>query len=106
MSKVLDLSVFKEETLDITMPDKKVIHIIKPTQRMAIQMMRFKNINENAEPEQIINTFNSMVLAILNSNDAGIVYTNQLVDEMPMRMKTAIIVTYGEFVNELQSDPN
>ena len=45
MSNILDLSVFKEETLDITMPDGKVIHITKPTQQMVIRMLGFRVLN-------------------------------------------------------------
>ena len=34
MSRVLDLSVYRQETLDITMPDGAIVHIRKPTQAM------------------------------------------------------------------------
>lgn len=106
MGKILDLSVFKEETLDITMPDGKLIHIMKPTQMMVIRVLQLRNINENSEPEKIMSSFNALVLAILNSNDAGIVFEEKMVEEMPMRMKTAIIDAYSSFITGIQSDPN
>lgn len=106
MSKILDLSVYKEDTLDITMPDSTVIHITKPTQSMVIKVLQMRSINENTEPEKIVSTFNALVLAILNSNDAGISYNKQMVEQMPMKMKTAIINAYSDFITDLQSDPN
>lgn len=106
MGKILDLSVYKEDTLDITMPDGKVIHITKPTQAMVIKVLQMRNLNENSEPEKIVNAFNALVLAILNSNDAGICYERQMVEQMPLKMKTAIINAYSDFITDLQSDPN
>lgn len=106
MSMILDLSAFKEESLDVTMPDGKVLHIVKPTQAMVIKVLQLRNIDNNSEPERIIASFNSLVKNILNSNNAGIAFEDKYVEEMPMNMKTAIINSYSEFITGLQSNPN
>jgi hypothetical protein len=45
MSKVLDLTAFVEETLDVKMPNGEVINLKKPTERMVIAMI---NLREKA----------------------------------------------------------
>ena len=46
MNKVLDLSAFKVETLDITMLDGTTLNINKPTQRIYIEILKLQNIAE------------------------------------------------------------
>lgn len=105
MSRILDLTVFDDETLDITMPDKSVLHIVKPTQRMVITMLRMKDVQRKA-PGEIMKAFNELSYAILNNNDEGRRIEYGFVEDMPMRMKTAIITAYSNFITSLQSDPN
>ncbi|MEG2858066.1 MAG: hypothetical protein RR994_05555 [Clostridia bacterium] len=105
MSRILDLTVFDAETLDITMPDKSVLHIVKPTQRMVINMLRMKDVQKK-EPDEIMKSFNELSCAILNNNDNGQRIEFSFVENMPMRMKTAIITAYSNFITSLQSDPN
>ena len=106
MSKILDLTVFQEETLDITMPDGKLLHIIKPTQKMVIEMLKLKGIKADDDAEKIVKAFNSMVWCVLNSNDCGAKYDMAYVEQMPLKMKTAVINAYGEFIAGIQSNPN
>lgn len=106
MGKILDLSVFKEETLDIVMPDGKTLHVVKPTQAMVIKVLQLRNINEESEPEKIVGAFNTLTLNILNSNDAAKVFSMEEIEDMPMAMKGAIINAYSEFITGLQSNPN
>lgn len=106
MSNILDLSVFKEETLDITMPDGKAIHITKPTQQMVIRMLHLRDFDASSAPEKIVAAINTMVLQILNSNDGGVVYELAYVEDMSIKMKSAVITAYSEFITGLQSNPN
>lgn len=103
--KILDLSIFEEETLDITLMDNRVIHIVKPTEAMVIKVLQMRNISEKSSPEAIIKAFNSLTMAILNSNDAGIVFDTKYVEELSMKMKSAIINAYSDFITGLQSNP-
>ena len=93
-------------TLDITMPDGKVIHITKPTQQMVIRMLHLRDIDESSAPEKIVAAINTMVLQILNSNDGGAVYELAYVEDMSIKMKSAVITAYSEFITGLQSNPN
>ena len=53
MAKILDLSVYNDETLDITMLDGSVLHIKKPTQALVIRMVELSQLQEN-QPEKVL----------------------------------------------------
>ena len=62
MSKILDLSVFKQETLDIKLPDsEEVLHLRKPTKSMVIKMMEFKDLRNDDASSTIINRLNTIL---------------------------------------------
>ena len=71
MSRVLDLSVYRQETLDITMPDGALLHVRKPTQAMLIKMLNMRDVDENAPSERIAGAIDGFVLAVLGSNIDG-----------------------------------
>ncbi len=106
MGKVIDLSVFKEETLDIRLLDGSEIRIVKPTQRLVIEMLKFKEYGEDTPAEQLMEAINKIVLNILNTNDAHKVFKMEYAEDLSMRMKLAIIQAYSEFITGVQSDPN
>ena len=105
MSRVLDLSVYRQETLDITMPDGALLHIHKPTQAMLIKMLNMRDVDENAPSERIAGTIDGFVLAVLGSNIDGRTFTQKDMDAQTLEMKTAIIDAYSAFAYELQSNP-
>lgn len=105
MSKILDLGVFQEETLDIKMIDGTTIHIIKPTEAMVIRVLQLRNIGKELDAEKVVKAFNDLVLSIINTNDAGIVYERKYVEELSMKVKSAIINAYAEFISGIQSNP-
>lgn len=107
MSKVLDLSAFVEETLDIKMPDGSVLNIPKPTQRMVIAVLALREKAENKQgSEGLVDAMNGLVLNILNSNSNGTKFVKADVDGMPLNMKSAILRAYTEYITGVQSDPN
>lgn len=107
MSKVLDLSAFVEDSLEIKMPDGTVLNIAKPTQKMVIMLIALRDKAENTSnyPE-MLKAMNKVVTCILNNNDAGKLFTEADVDTMNIKMKTAIIQAYSEYIAGIQSDPN
>lgn len=105
MSRVLDLSVYRQETLDITMPDGAIVHICKPTQAMLIKMLNMRDVDENAPSERIAGAIDGFVLAVLNSNIDGRTFAQKDADALTLEMKTAIIDAYSAFAYELQSNP-
>lgn len=103
MSKALDLSLFVNQTLDITLPDGDIIKVKKPTEKGVMKLMALQNIDE----EHAFEAMNELVLFILNSNKEGEEFDQEWIDDnLDWSMKTAVITAYSEFINELQSDPN
>lgn len=105
MSRVLDLSVYRQETLDITMPDGAIVHIRKPTQAMLIKMLNMRGVDENAPSERIAGVIDDFVLGVLNSNTDGRTFAQKDMGSLTLEMKTAIIDAYSAFAYELQSNP-
>lgn len=105
MGKILDLSVFTEETLDIKTVDGKLLHIPKPSQRMVIEMMKFREIDENTAPEEIAAALDRMASLILNSNREGVRFDGSSVAALSTDAKTAILTAYSEFATRLQANP-
>ena len=105
MSRVLDLSVYRQETLDITMPDGAIVHIRKPTQAMLIKMLNMRGVDENAPSERIAGVIDAFVLGVLNSNTDGRTFAQKDMGSLTLEMKTAIIDAYSAFAYELQSNP-
>lgn len=89
------------------LPNGETVQIRKPTQEMVIELMRFKQINENSQPELIIKAMDDMVLQILNSNEKMTKYTQEQLDDiLNLPMKMVIIQSYGEFIQGIQQNPN
>lgn len=105
MGKILDLSVFQEETLDIKTADGQVLNIPKPSQKMVIELMKFKTIDENSEPAKVVDALDRMSGLILNSNTNGIKFEKSSIVALSMDAKAAILKAYAEFAAGLQSDP-
>lgn len=105
MGKILDLSVFQDETLDITMKEGNVLKIPKPSQKMAIKMMELKEL-DNSDAEKVLETLDALTIDVLNSNVNGKVYDKQYIDNLPIKAKLAIITSYTEFLTDLQNNPN
>lgn len=103
MSKALDLSLFVKQTLDITMLDGSTLHIRKPTQANVIKLMSLKDTTE----ENALDAMDELTYIVMNSNTDGKTFTKEwLNDNLDWSMKTAIIMAYSDFINELQSNPN
>ncbi len=102
---ILDLTVFKKETLDIKMMDGQVLHIRKPSQNMVIEIIKFRDINMNAGAEKIVAASDSLVLMILNDNTDGVTMDAKSVAALDYEIKVAILEGYAAFVNKVQSNP-
>lgn len=105
MGKMIDLSVFQEETLDMKMLDGRIVNIVKPTQKMVLELMNFQNLREE-EPEAQIAALSTIVCKVLNSNKNKIIFTEEEVGEFSFQILNAILTAYGEFVNGIASNPN
>ena len=104
---IIDLSVFENTTLDFKLPDGRIIKISKPTQKMVIEILKFKDISEKTSANKIINSLNKVIWQILNANDEAVQVTQDYVkDDLNMQMKLAIIKAYSGFIEGLQNQKN
>lgn len=105
MAKILDLSVYNDETLDITMLDGSVLHVKKPTQALVIQMVELAELQEN-KPEKVLNGLVDLCTNILNNNKDGISFAaDDVKNQFDIVLISAIVKAYSEFTKELQSNP-
>lgn len=107
MRNIVDLSVFKDRTLALKMPDGETLQLRKPTKAMVIEVLKFKDINEESDPKQIVDALDELVMRILNSNEKLKKYTSvELEDLLNVEMKLVIVQAYAEFIQGIQNDPN
>lgn len=107
MAKMLDLSVFQEKTLDIKMLDGSLTKIKKPTQALVIEVMKLRNLNDNDDAANIVDAVSTLVYKILNSNTEEKKFAKDWIERnLDFNMCMAIVQAYGEFISEVQSDPN
>lgn len=105
MGKILDLSVYQEETFDITFPDGEIVKVRKPTQAVVIEMMRLSHQNQ-AYQEEIIEGMVDLCAVILNNNIDGKKYEKDfIVTTLDFIMIAAIVKGYTDWTKELQSNP-
>lgn len=102
---ILDLSVFKEETLDITMMDGQVIHVRKPGQGMVIELIKLRDIDEHTEAEKALAALDRLTAMILNDNTDGARFAPKEVQKLSLKVKQAILNAYTKFMLELQGNP-
>ena len=107
MSKVLDLTVFQEETLDITMPNGDVVKVRKPTQAIVIALMNLSDAQSKlARSEDLIESLVEFCSVVLCNNREGKKYSAEWISEnLDFTMVSAIVQTYSEFIAEIQSNP-
>lgn len=105
MSNILDLSVYREQTLDIRTEDGKLLHITKPSEAMIIELMQFREINDDTPPAEIIAALDRITTLILNHNKEKITFNESDISALSMEAKTAILSAYSKFATELQSNP-
>ena len=105
MSKILDLSVYQEETFDITFPDKSIVRVRKPTQAVVIEMMRLSHQNQEYQ-EEMIDAMIDLCAVILNNNIDGKKFSKDGIGTtLDFIMVAAIVKGYTDWTKELQSNP-
>lgn len=105
MGKILDLSVFDEETLDLKTAEGRIVHLKKPTQALAIAMLQLRGLSEKTAPEAALAIQNSVVLKIMNNNADGITFTPESIAALTLQVKNGIVKEYADFASELQANP-
>lgn len=109
MGNVIDLSIFANETLEVTMPTGETIHVKKPTQKITIRMMEMqKTLKQCAEePEKMFAAINKMLVDILEHNTEGKKYSIQYFeDSMSIAVANALLSEYMSFTSNIQNQKN
>lgn len=110
MANILDLGVFKKQTLPIRMPDGKLVHIKKPTQAMTIELLEVVEVMKDCDEgsmENYVDALYKSASGVLNHNTEGIEFDDQYIrDEISLPMLTAIYKGYCDFMNEVQNQKN
>ncbi len=101
---ILDLTVYKDQTLDIKMVDGQVLHIRKPSQAMAVEVIKFRE-TDMKDPLAVIKATNLLVWLILNTNDDLQKITKESVSNLSIEVQTQIIKAYVDFMANIQSNP-
>jgi len=102
-NNILDLSAFKSETLDTTMPDGTLIHIPKPTYAMLVNITAFKD-KMQAQPNDIT-LIVDMAAAILNSNIDGITFSVSDVGQLAVEQINCLLQGYFRWANNITANP-
>jgi len=109
MAKMLDLSVFTEQTFDIKFAEDDILHVKKPTEGIAIKILSISDNKNNDDMTalEMLDITKDMTLTILNNNNDGKKFNDKFVsDKLPLNLRLAIIQGYSEFMTELEKNPN
>lgn len=119
MSKILDLSVYAKDTLDIKLPDgSATIHVLKPTKQLTIkliayetkmqELMKVKDTATDDDAKKVIDDLQELTINILNNNDDNIKVTDEYMEDNKITYSLQLVIFQGylNFMNELVSDPN
>lgn len=105
--KIVDLSVFKEETLDFKLLNGEIIKTLKPTERMIIQLTAFQSIDSAEMTEaDYFRLVDKIVLMILSNNTEKRAFKKEDIKEFTIDMKTAIIENFFVFCAKVTSAKN
>ena len=107
MANILDLSVFKEQTLDIKLLDGTQINIKKPNQEFMIKLLGFKEeASKRSDSVDSLELIKDLVLDVLNFNKNGRKFTAEDIADYDLSIQQAIIKAYTSFINEVMGNPN
>lgn len=107
MANILDLSVFKEQTLDIKLLDGTQINIKKPNQEFMIKLLGFKEeSSKRSNSADSLELIKNLVLDVLNFNKNGRKFTAEDIADYDLVIQQAIIKAYTNFINEVMGNPN
>lgn len=105
--KLVDLSVFKEETLDFKLLNGEIVRTQKPTERMIINLTAFQQIKaEEMTEAEYFRAVDKIVLMILNNNTENKTFKKEDIKDLSIEMKTAIMENFFVFCAKITSDPN
>jgi len=110
VGNALDLNVYTDNTLDITLLDgETVLHVRRPSQEMLLQVIALeKKLKGNESAEIVLTELPGLLVNALGNNKDGVKITEQWLEDqgIDLAMQLVIFRAYGDFIQELVSDPN
>lgn len=105
--KKLNLSVYAENTWEVTMPTGEVLHIKKPTQKQLILLNGYDlKIKAAENVEEKLGALNEVAAFIVNNNKSDKKYESSYFEELQIDILYAIYYGYQDFVTEVMANPN
>lgn len=117
MNKILDLSIYEEDTIDVKMPKGDVLKVKKPTEELAIKLLSYQSKVADMKEEDLKNDENikklmgmlkDLIKDILSNNKDKIEIDDKYLkdNDVNYSMEIAIMNAYTEFMSEITSNPN
>ncbi|PNT94147.1 hypothetical protein [Clostridium thermosuccinogenes] len=112
MGKVLDLSMFLNETFDLILSKDDIINIKKPSEELAIKILAHRELSDKSvgktSTDQFLRITRDITTAILNHNKNERVFDDKWVkDNIPIDIQFIIIQNYTEWMTQLvNKNPN
>ena len=108
MSKIFDLSVFEEETLDVKFPTGEIIRIKKPTEKIIIELMKLqdKQLKGDLSAEEQLAVINDVIYMLIQNNADSKEYDKSIIEKLQFNTKIALIQAITDFINEISERKN
>ena len=108
LAQILEKSSLQAAVHEVVLFDGSVIHLMKPSQAMVVELLGMEQGLENRTTAEMVAMYNSLLLRILNHNREGKAFTPAYLEEhfTCFEVGQALLQDYMEFVQEVQSDPN
>jgi hypothetical protein len=108
MSKMIDLSMFQQETIDFKFSEELIIKCKKPDEELAIKILAHMNIKQDdISPEQMIGAMNDITLSVLNHNIDNYKVDEAFVRSLTINLKMVILQHYTkEMYEKIENNPN
>lgn len=105
--KNLDLTVFEDVTWSITLPNKEVIEIKKPTQKqLMILEQKVKDVDAEKDTVKRLDKLIKLTQFILENNKGDLKIDKTVLESLTTEKLYAIYFGYAEFANEITINPN
>lgn len=105
--KNLDLTVFEDITWNITLPNKEIIEIKKPTQKqLMILNLKVQDVDAEEDHSKKMDKLVKLTKLILSNNKGDVKIDTEVLDSLTIDMLYAIYFGYMEFVGEITNNPN
>lgn len=102
--KLMDLSVYDNQTMKVKLLNGTIINVFKPTQKTVILISGLQRIDQNNK-EEVEEALNRLVYIILNANEEGYEIDKAEVAGYSLTMKINIVNGYTSWLNELLENP-